>query len=247
MSSTENYKIIANESRLKAFIDWLPDLKNHETYYVCLFARAKYAQGLILSSGQTQLKRFTSSKGNLFSKIKQLECPVGSYTYKGNELPQESLALYINPNPRDLEKATKNSLIKFAQLITKPYTGYNPHSEILSEIQVTYSRKIYMNFDFDEVDYKDVINTIKENDIMNLDAITISKTRGGFHLLANIEKIHDKYRKSWYVGMTKIPGCDKKSGSNDGLLPVPGCVQGGFSPYIFPALSPELMDTSEGM
>ena len=37
MSSTENYKIIANESRLKAFIDWLPDLKNHETYYVCLF------------------------------------------------------------------------------------------------------------------------------------------------------------------------------------------------------------------
>lgn len=238
-----NYKIILDEERLKTFIDWLPELSNKEAYYVCLFARAKYAPGIVLSSGQTQLKRFTSNKEHLLSKIKQLECPVGSYTYKGQTLPQESLALYINPNPRDLEKATKNALIKFAHLITKPYTGYNPHTEVLSEIQVSHSRKPFMDFDFDNVDFKDVLNFIKEKDIINLDAVIIVKTRGGFHLLVELQKINNKYQKSWYQSISNMEGVDMKG---DGLLCVPGCVQGGFSPYMFPAISPPKLINMSG-
>jgi hypothetical protein len=224
-----NYKIIVDEDRLKSFIDWLPELKKNEAYYVCLFARAKYAPGIVLSSGQTQLKRFTSNKEHLLSKIKQLECPIGSYTYKGIALPQESLALYINPNPRDLEKATKNALIKFAHLITKPYTGYNPHTEILSEIQVSHSRKPFMDFDFDNIDYKDAIDFIKEKNIINLDALTIVKTRGGCHVLVEADKIQKQFTKTWYQSIVSMDGVDK---SGDGLLPVPGCTQGGFSPYF---------------
>lgn len=224
-----NYKIILDEERLKTFIDWLPELSNKEAYYVCLFARAKYAPGIVLSSGQTQLKRFTSNKEHLLSKIKQLECPVGSYTYKGQTLPQESLALYINPNPRDLEKAAKNSLIKLAHLVTKPYTGYNPHTEILSEIQTAHSRKPYMDFDFDNTDPNNIIKTIDDLDIVNLDAITIVKTKGGFHLLVEVQKIQNKYQKSWYQSIAKMDGVDMKG---YGLLPVPGCTQGNFSPHF---------------
>lgn len=232
-----NYKIIVDEDRLKSFIDWLPELHRKETYYVCLFARSKYSTGdFKITGGQLQLRRFISKKEYLFSKIRQLEVPLGAYTDNGRNIPQETLALYITPNPRNIERATKNAIKKLTMLVLDSYNGYNPYTEVLSELQTACSRKVHMNFDFDEVNYKDVINIIKEKDIMNLDAITIAKTRGGFHLLADVENIHNKYRKSWYVGMMQIPGWDRKSGSTDGLLPIPGCVQGGFSPYMFPAV-----------
>lgn len=225
----QNYKIILDEAKLKSFIDWLPELNKNETYYVCLFARAKYAEGLILSSGQTQLKRFTSNKEHLLSKIKQLECPIGSYTYKGQPIPQDSLALYINPNPRDLEKATKNALIKFAHLVTKPYTGYNPHTEVLSEIQTSHSRKPFMDFDFDGVGPLAVLQVLHVNKVINLDALHIVQTKGGFHLLVELQKIESQYQKNWYQSISKMEGVDK---SGDGLLPCVGCTQGGFVPSL---------------
>ena len=241
---TENYKIIVNENKLIEFINWLPELRNNETYYVCLFARAKYSNGLILSSGQTQLKRLTSNKEHLLSKIKQLECPLGSYTYKSLPIPQEALALYINPNPRDLEKATKNALVKFANLVTKPYAGHNPHTEVLSEIQTSHSRKPFMDFDFDGVEPLGILAFLKENDIINLDSLHIVKTRGGFHLLVEVQKIEKKYEKSWYQSIAKMEEVDMKG---DGLLPIPGCVQGEFSPYFFMRDMKPLLDSSGGL
>lgn len=226
---TNNYKIIINHEELKRFIDWLPELKANETFYVCLFARSKYTKEMNIQSGQTQLKRFTSNKKHLISKIKQLECELGSYTHKGESIPQEALALYINPNPRDLEKATKNVLIKFAHLITKPYTGYNPHTEVMSEIQTAHSRKPFMDFDFDGVEVDGVLQRIKDEDIINEGSLTVLKTRGGFHLLVRVQTIVDKHTKTWYQKIANLPGVDMKG---DGLMPVPGCYQGGFSPKL---------------
>ena len=225
----QNYQIILDEEKLKSFIDWLPALNKNESFYLTLFSRSKYANGLILSSGQTQLKRFTSNKEHLLSKIKQLECAIGSYTYKGQPIPQESLALYINPNPRDLEKATKNALIKFAHLVTKPYTGYNPHTEVLSEIQTSHSRKPFMDFDFDGVRPYSVMSILHEKKVINLDALHIVETKGGFHLLVELQKIESQYQKNWYQSISKMEGVDK---SGDGLLPCVGCTQGGFVPSL---------------
>ena len=225
----KNYKIITNHKELERFIDWLPELQPKETLYICLFARSKYTKEMNIQSGQTQLKRFTSNKEHLVSKIKQLECELGSYTHKGNPIPQEALALYINPNPRDLEKATRNSLVKFAHLITKPYTGYNPHTEVMSEIQTAHSRKIWMDFDFDGVEVDEVLQKIKDEDIINLGCLSVLKTKGGFHLLVRNQIIIDKHTKTWYQKIANLPGVDMKG---DGLMPVPGCYQGGFSPYL---------------
>jgi hypothetical protein len=221
-----NYKIIQDEALLREFVDWLPDLQKNETYYVCLFARNKYAPEL--KGDKAQLKRFTSDKAHLFDKIKQLECEVGSYKVKDTIVPQEALALYITPNPRDLEKASKNALIRFAELITRPYNGYNPHQEVMTEIQKAASRKVYFDLDFDNVALDETLEKLEP--MINMNCVKIVKTRGGFHLLVELAKLDKAFEKSWYKNLSSLEGCDVRG---DNLLPVVGCSQGGFVPIFY--------------
>jgi len=157
-----------------------------------------------------------------------MECGIGSYTFNGQPIPQETLALYMMPNPRSLNKATRYSLIDFANIIADVnQKNKNPYKVILTNIQKYASRKIYLDFDFD-INSDNLVSlmcVIKNN--LNENCFNVIHTRGGIHLLVEVNKIEKQYKKTWYNAITSLPTCDVRG---DMLLPVPGCCQGNFVP-----------------
>ncbi len=219
-----NYKVINDEVKLKEFIEWLPELESHEKYYVTLFARKKYDD--TLKGDKAQLKRFVAHKGNMFDKIKQLECEVGSYKIDGKSVSQKGLSLYITPSPRSLEKATAVMIKKCVDMLLKK-TNFNIQAEALTCIQKSKSRTVFMDFD---IDVKDA-NIAAFKDVFPANSYHIIQTRGGYHLLMRPDKQGqvDWYKEIYRVGVLNSFNIDQ---TGDQLLPVPGSYQGGFTPKL---------------
>lgn len=231
-----NYKIIADEAKLDEFIAWLPDCLSNEQYYICLFARKKYFPEGFLTNDKCQLKRVTSKKENIKEKLRQMECEVGSYTFRGQPIPQEALCVYITPNPRDLTRAGLELLKGIAQKVADN-NPYNPRSLAMDCIQVTSTRKIYFDTDIDcnnpsdldNVERQIIIQSIKSN--INIDCCTFIRTRGGMHCLIKKEDIDQKFKNSWYQTISQLGNSNWSITMNkDNLLPLVGTFQGGFIP-----------------
>ncbi len=224
-----NYQIIRDEDKLREFIEWLPEPEENEKFYCCLFARKKYANASLKSSDKTHLKRFLSDKGRLFEKIKQLEVARGAYKIGDVDAPEESLVLYINPNPRDLRKASFDGIAKIAELLKHEKQYLNPHSELMNCIQRSSGKKHYLDFDIDTRDF----DFQALPGIINVDCLKIVETRGGYHILVRLADLAPEYTKSFHRDL-KALGVDQ---TGDQLLPVPGCIQGGFMPRFIDVFS----------
>ena len=219
---SDTYQIITDENELRKFIEWLPDCKENEQYYCCLFMRKKYCKDVPwIKSDKGQLKRFTSKKEFLFDKIAQLECKVGAFRFDGNPVPQESLALYVSPNPRDLWKATVRSIGQLAKVLECAGKNSNPHQEVMSEIQKSVGDRKYVMFDIDEKDDKILQNCI---DLAG-GYCDVTETRGGYHIFVHKDKIPLIQERMWYV---KIAAYADVTG--DSLTCVNGTYQGGWTP-----------------
>ena len=202
-----NYKIILDEDIIQRFVDILPDLGKNEIFYGCLFARSKYRDGVVRGSDKTQLKRFTFRKENFIDKLRQLECPIGSYRLKERIVPQEALVLYVNPNPRDQIKATYESIVELTRLIQRNAEGYNLHQEVMSNIQRSKGTNYFVDFDFDLKD-KRIISEIlhKVNEFVGTSNYIAIETRGGMHVLVVTNKLKTEVKKTWYNNMMTLPG-----------------------------------------
>lgn len=225
------YQIILNEDSLKEFIDWLPELGPNEKFYLSLFARKKYCPELIDSNDRTQLKRFTSDKSRMIQKIRQLELPLGRWIIKDKVAPQESLVLYIHPNPRDMKKANRLMGKKCWDLEQNQH--FNLVAEAMSCIQQSPGNKTWVDFDIDDTE----VDITKIKTILPPETYHVLQTRGGYHLLVDskaatkrinyLKNYHFNYPQNWYLAIKETFDCDN---IGDMMIPVPGCVQGGFEP-----------------
>jgi len=219
-----NYKILMDEDELDRFIEWLPDLEEHETIYNALFTRKKYSDLTThpwIKADKNHIRRFTSNKERLKDKIKQLECPLGSYVVKGKGgegfvVPQESLVLYCSPNARDLWKATIQGAIDLMKVVQCQGKNSNPHQEILSTIQRTASKKRIVTFDVDEKN-QNVLDRF--TDVCGK-AVDVVETRGGYHFLVHPKEMPKNTK--WHQTLSEVSDV-----TGDALLPVPGTFQGG--------------------
>ncbi len=220
------YKLIYDEELIKKFLDLLPDENEDEIYYLSLFARKKYCPELIWSNDKTQLKRFTSKKRDVIKKIKQLEVDYGLYDLNGRIVPQESLVIYIHPNPRSQLKAARILMRKLTDIICDNAKGFNVQQEALSALQNSKSKGYFIDFDLDldkstfnseEIIYKNI----------NKEAVTLIETRGGYHCLLTVSKIKDEYKKTFYQNLKQYSDVE-----GDCFIPIPGTIQGGFNVNI---------------
>lgn len=223
-----NYQIILDETKLDEFIDFLPDISDTEVYYLSLFARNKYDSNFPKSADSGQLTRFVSSKSDIKEKIRRLESPLGSYSRDGHIASQEAIALYIGLNPRSLLEANKKLLVALATRIADGDLNFNPISAATTELHRAVSRKLFLDFDYDNVDPVDYLPKIQA--IFPPEVYRILKTRGGFHLIVELEKTKSAFAKNWHQLLAVFPNCDVRGFKN--LTPVPGCTQGGFVPHF---------------
>lgn len=224
-----NHKIIRKERTLSNFVDWLPDLEDHECFYLCWQARRKYDEAL-KANDRTQLRRFTATKKNLIQKIKEIQVEVGTFTSKDGShvIQDESAALYITPNPRDQRVAAVKLLGQVGHALHRQGEPWkNLESLVLTEIHRAKSRSNYVIFDFDA--HGPHIYDGVESVFLNLQAVTFLRTKGGLHVLVDVKKAKalGTIHKDWFQHISMIADCDQKG---DLMIPVPGTCQGGFVP-----------------
>jgi hypothetical protein len=224
---TKFYEIIGDEEELDRFLEILPNTDDSNQFYWALFARKKYfPDHPALKYDKQQLKRGTATKERLKNKLKQLECRIGGYVGNNNlPIPQESLALYISPAPRDMKRATLKCIKSFADLLEKD-NSYNLHQEVLNVIQTTSGKDKFHIFDIDSKDISNLGDTLKMVD----SKCRVVETRGGFHLLissADVKEYSSKWDKNWYMNLK-----NRSDVVGDCLTPLCGCYQGGFIPKL---------------
>lgn len=246
-----NHKIIQDPIELQKFIHWLPKLEENEVYYIVLQARKKYMPEL-MSSDTVEVRRFTTNKERMVEKLQQLACPIGSYkTKKGQLVRNEGLVIYITTNPRDTKKATATTAKAMVDHMVKGYHDpnyrFNPVRWADREVHRAKSRSCHVHFDIDfptdilvsGTNIKQITLAMILKDVAKVvgtKAITIVETRGGCHLLIDPKKVISEH-KNWHPQVVAIfkqehyvCDCDQ---SGDLMLPIPGCIQGGFVPKLF--------------
>ena len=214
------YEIIKDKDIFEYYVDnILPDLYSGETFYFRLITRSKYNPNI---KDDIDLRCFSvDNKVEIFDILKQLE----ECNYK--DCGKDNIGIYLNPNPRSYKLATKKIIFSLSKVLDR---NINPINISYFCLRNSCSRKIYFDLDFDKcnrVETKDKVLSF-----INKDCLNIIPTKSGIHFLIELSKVDNIKYKDWYENISKIFGYDKIVSLGDNMLPIPGCNQFGFMPYL---------------
>lgn len=190
---------------LEEFVDWLPELEEHEAYFLILFARKKYGAERDAALG----REVVSDKDTFIDKCSIL---LNNMSVKGAYL--NHCGLYFTPNPRDLKKAQFKTAKEILKLIEQG-SDRSPVHVAKDAVQTSKSKSRFVHFEIDEKPLPDhIAHTVKS---MHGKVV---ETRGGYHLLFPVEDFDNA--KGGYL--YKDEAVDRRG---DLLMPVVGTLQGG--------------------
>jgi hypothetical protein len=180
------------------------------------------------------VKRVTAKKKDIIQKIEQMEVGVGVYTYEGKPIPEETLALYISPNPRSFHLGGVATLKQLVSELAEGKIRKNPHTTALNHIQTSSENRVYFDVDVDFLESSDLEDfKVAISNFINLDCCTFIQTRGGYHVLVKLAQIMPEFQKVWYQGFTNLKfGGVAIMMNSDGLIPCPGIRQANFMPRL---------------
>jgi hypothetical protein len=241
----ENYQFIKDEALLKEFYDNVViPLKKDEVYFLMLSARKKYCdESIELRKGSDMLKRITLRKNNFDSFrncILELFASVlvGCYRDKNDQpIPLNAFVVYMTTNPRNTRRACLGVVKKITEGLLNIETSLNLENIVMSEIHKTCIGKTYIDFDCDigKKDDGEQVRLFIEKSLGESEFHSI-KTRGGYHILLNVEKIDKKIKNNFYQTIKEysftLNDSEIEFKGKDNMIPIPGVTQGGFCPYI---------------
>ncbi len=247
-----NYKLIHNLEECQKFIDFLPALKHNEGYFLILIARKKWFPESDMPSSFKLKRECVNTKEKIIHIIRQWEVAEGCYRNEDKIIHQNNLGVYIGYNPKDHYEATFELAKKCLNVIKTKGMNVNVKSMANDIIQSSNGTKNFIDIDVDikeGEDYKEIKRFIE--DIINPKYLTFVKTNGGFHCLISLKRISfvelaSQYgefdntkeqdfstSKDWYQRLQKHPFKSELNIMSNDLMPVAGCNQGQFIPYIF--------------
>lgn len=225
------YQLINDIGVLQAYVDTLPNLEVGEKYYVQLLARQKYNNDRnILSS--LKLQDSFVKKEVIVDMVKSWELPYGSYTTKkGDIIDNDSLVVYISPNPKSTSKA-------YIKLLENSESILVNNKNLLREANTCYfnsiSRKTYKIVDIDLEKQEELAEIVAYcKSILNESCLRVVRTRSGIHLLIELSKTP---KTQWHKEIMQINSLFNVKEINEiapyGMTPLVGTIQGGVVPIF---------------
>ncbi len=158
-----------------------------------------------------------------------MEIPLGAYTCKEGEIKQEHLVACIKPNPRCFRKLNYYLQLQLTENFNSNKNFHFIKRDLYSLAQNKKTRdKYFVDFDVD-IDSSDPLKTDllwqQMHTFVNLSAVTIVNTKGGYHILVMLDKVLPKFKNTFYQEVSKYADA-----AGDQLIPIPGTTHGGFVP-----------------
>lgn len=245
-----NYKLIQNEVELQKFIDFLPELKSNEGYFLILIARKKWNPESDIPSALKLKRETVMRKDRLIHTIRQMEIAYGLYVNYDKPIPLENLGVYIGYNPRDQSQACYDLAYECLKRVRGSKQNINIKSMANDIIQSSYGTKHFMDIDVDlkeDETLEEIVTFIKS--VVDEKYLNFVKTSGGFHCLINLTHpdlaepkskkdkssslISPKFGNKWYLELKNHKFKSELNIMNNDLMPLAGCNQGKFVPFMF--------------